>query len=309
MSGRSADGSGQMQPTQRIDIAMAQFEEEPATQALPVDEIRASAAQAVPPSYAAGGMPAAQPPKRKTWPVVVAVIAVVALIGAVIGGVVYSHKHSEALTRCRTAVSEFSDARKALLATSDDSPAIQRFIRNVLGVDDILDAVAKAATAAEGTVSDQGCATNATVIQLNLVANTLNSATDSLRESTQQIEQKAQDGVDGALSGESPKQGASDALDEAGESAGDAVDSAKSGLQSALDRAGDVLDDLRAHYDGSAVGSYLTGVLQKAVDTGQRLIDDSGIKDSKVYKAAEVTINEAIDAVNTWIDTQAAKAN
>jgi hypothetical protein len=285
---------------------MAQFEEDPPTQALPVHEIRASAAQAVPPSYVAGGVPGVpQPHKRKKWPIVVAVIAAIALIGAVIGGVVYSHKHSEALARCRTAVSEFSDARKALLATSDDSPAIQRFIRNVLGVDDILDAVAKAATAAEGTVSDEGCATNATIIQLNLVADTLDSATDSLRDSTKQIEQKAQDEVDDALGGEDLKQGVSDALDEAG----DAMDSAKSGLRSALDRAGDVLDDLRAHYDGSAVGSYLTGVLQKAVDAGQRLIDDSGIKDSKVYKAAEVTINEAIDAVNTWIDTQAAKAD
>ena len=114
--------------------------------------------------------------------------------------------------------------------------------------------------------------------------------------------------MDDALGGEDLKQGVSDALDEAGETTGDAMDSAKSGLRSALDRAGDVLDDLRAHYDGSAVGSYLTGVLQKAVDAGQRLID-SGIKDSKVYKAAEVTINEAIDAVNTWIDTQAAKAD
>lgn len=310
MSGRSADGSGQTQPTQRIDVAMAQFEENPPTQALPVHEIRASAAQAVPPSYVAGGVPGVpQPHKRKKWPIVVAVIAAIALIGAVIGGVVYSHKHSEALARCRTAVSEFSDARKALLATSDDSPAIQRFIRNVLGVDDILDAVAKAATAAEVTVSDEGCATNATIIQLNLVADTLDSATDSLRESTKQIEQKARDEVDDALGGEDLKQGASDALDEAGETTGDAVDSAKSGLRSALDRAGDVLDDLRAHYDGSAVGSYLTGVLQKAVDAGQRLIDDSGIKDSKVYKAAEMTINEAIDAVNTWIDTQAAKAD
>lgn len=310
MSGRSADGSGQTQPTQRIDVAMAQFEEDPPTQALPVHEIRASAAQAVPPSYTAGGAPGVpQPHKRKKWPIVVAVIAAIALIGAVIGGVVYSHKHSEALARCRTAVSEFSDARKALLATSDDSPAIQRFIRNVLGVDDILDAVAKAATAAEGTVSDEGCATNATIIQLNLVADTLDSATDSLRESTKQIEQKAQDEVDDALGGEDLKQGASDALDEAGETTGDAVDSAKSGLRSALDRAGDVLDDLRAHYDGSTVGAYLTSVLQKAVDAGQRLIDDSGIKDSKVYKAAEVTINEAIDAVNTWIDTQAAKAD
>lgn len=308
MSGRNTGGDGQLRPTQRIDIAMAQSEEEPATQALPVDAIRASAAQAAPPSYAAGGAPAPQPAKRKTWPVVVAVIAAIALLAAVIGGVVYSHKHSEALTRCRTAVSEFSDARKALLATSDDSPAIQRFIRNVLGVDDILDAVAKAATAAEGTVSDEGCATNATIIQLNLVANTLNSATDSLRDSTKQIEQKAKDEVDDALSGESLKQGASDALGKAGETAGGAVDSAKNGLQSALDRANDLLDDLRAHYDGSAVGSYLTGTLQKAVAAGQKLIDDSGIKDSKVYKAAEVTINEAIDAVNTWIDTQAAKA-
>ncbi len=200
MSGRSADGSGQTQPTQRIDVAMAQFEEDPPTQALPVHEIRASAAQAVPPSYVAGGVPGVpQPHKRKKWPIVVAVIAAIALIGAVIGGVVYSHKHSEALARCRTAVSEFSDARKALLATSDDSPAIQRFIRNVLGVDDILDAVAKAATAAEGTVSDEGCATNATIIQLNLVANTLDSATDSLRESTKQIEQKARDEVDDSV--------------------------------------------------------------------------------------------------------------
>lgn len=57
MSGRSADGSGQTQPTQRIDVAMAQFEEDPPTQALPVHEIRASAAQAVPPSYVAGGVP------------------------------------------------------------------------------------------------------------------------------------------------------------------------------------------------------------------------------------------------------------
>lgn len=309
MSGRNTDGDGQLHPTQHIDIAMEQFEEEPATQALPVDAIRASSAPPAPPSYAVDGAPAPQPPKRKTWPIVVSVIAVIALIGAVIGGIVYSHKHSEALARCRTAVSEFSDARKALLATSDDSPAIQRFIRNVLGVDDILDAVAKAATAAEGTVADEGCATNATIIQLNLVADTLTSATDSLRESTKQIEQKAKDEVDDALSGESLKQGASDALGKAGEAAGDAADSAKSGLQSALDRAGDVLDDVREHYDGSAVGSYLTGALQKAVDAGQRLIDDSGIKDSKVYKAAEVTINEAIDAVNTWIDTQASKAD
>lgn len=135
-------------------------------------------------------IPPQQAPHKKRWPKVAAIVAIIAIVAG-IGGMVYSHKHSEALVNCRTAVSEFSDARKELLATSDESPMMQKLIRDVLGVDDILNAVADAATAAEGTVSDQGCATNATITQLTLVANTLNSATDSLRSSIAQINAKS----------------------------------------------------------------------------------------------------------------------
>ncbi|MEE1296796.1 MAG: hypothetical protein UHD09_08215, partial [Bifidobacterium sp.] len=63
--------------------------------------------------------------------------------------------------------------------------------------DEVLDAVADAATAAEGTVSEQGCAANATITQLNLVANTLDSATASLKQSIAKIKEDPQ----GALSG------------------------------------------------------------------------------------------------------------
>lgn len=166
-------------PTQRIDM--------PTTQ-IPMQQGYA------PPSYQAPSYQQAnyQPEsgdggkRRRRWPVVVAIITVVAIVGGVVGGIIYKNKHDEAYARCQTAVSEFSEARKALLDTTSDSPALQKLVRNALGVDKILDAAADAASAAEGTVAQQGCAANATIIQLNLVANTLNSATESLRKSTAQ---------------------------------------------------------------------------------------------------------------------------
>ena len=73
-----------------------------------------------------------------------------------VGGIIYKNKHDEAYARCQTAVSEFSEARKALLDTTSDSPALQKLVRNALGVDKILDAAADAASAAEGTVHSRG---------------------------------------------------------------------------------------------------------------------------------------------------------
>ena len=72
------------------------------------------------------------------------------------------------------------------------------------------------------------------LVRLNLVANTLDSATDSLRESTKQIEQKARDEVDDALGGEDLKQGASDALDENRWIAGESSEVASSALRASL---------------------------------------------------------------------------
>lgn len=68
------------------------------------------------------------------------------------------------------------------------------------------------------------------------------------------------------------------------------------------------MDDLRAQYEDSGIGQRLADGLSRALDAGQRLVDDSGLKDTRLYKAAQVTIDEAVDAANSWIDRQAAKA-
>lgn len=300
---RTEAGDAPIGSTRRIDVGAASVEADPPTQALPVVPAPPSA----PPSYAAAGGDAprdAAPRKRRRWPIVAAIVAAVAVVGALIGGVVYGRRHAEALAGCRTAVADFSEARKALLATSDESPAIQKLIRDVLGVDDILDAVAKAATAAEGTVSDEGCAANATIIQLDLVANTLNSATDSLRASTKEINAQAARRVSDAAGGGALGEDAAGALVGGADGAADA----KRGLRDAIARAEGLVTTLKARYADSRVGSHLSGVLQNAVDAGRRLADDSGVKDTKLYQAAEATLDEAIDAVNGWIDAQAARA-
>lgn len=106
-------------PTQRIDM--------PTTQ-IPMQQGYA------PPSYQAPSYQQAnyQPEsgdggkRRRRWPVVVAIITVVAIVGGVVGGIIYKNKHDEAYARCQTAVSEFSEARKALLDTTSDSPALQK---------------------------------------------------------------------------------------------------------------------------------------------------------------------------------------
>ena len=115
---------------------------------------------------------------RKAWPIVLAVV--VALIVACGAGVcVYRNKQQEALATCRQSLAEFSSARKAVLDTSENGSELQKLIRGALGVNDIIDAFADAATSAENTVDTEGCKAEATITQLNLVAKTLDSATDS----------------------------------------------------------------------------------------------------------------------------------
>ena len=126
---------------------------------------------------------------RKAWPIVLAVV--VALIVACGAGVcVYRNKQQEALATCRQSLAEFSSARKAVLDTSENGSELQKLIRGALGVNDIIDAFADAATSAENTVDTEGCKAEATITQLNLVAKTLDSATDSLNASLKSIQEK-----------------------------------------------------------------------------------------------------------------------
>ena len=91
---------------------------------------------------------------------------------------------------CRQSLAEFSSARKAVLDTSENGSELQKLIRGALGVNDIIDAFADAATSAENTVDTEGCKAEATITQLNLVAKTLDSATDSLNASLKSIQEK-----------------------------------------------------------------------------------------------------------------------
>ena len=183
----------------------------------------------------------------------------------------------------------------------------------MLGVNDILDAFADAATSAEGTVDTEGCSASATITQLNLVSKTLNSATESLKDSLAKIQSKNRSSMSNG-SGD-----ASDDTSSGGDSSANSGDSgnatddktlgkAKTQLQESIDKAQRLLKRLSDDSNTTLTGRKLLNALSKAVDAGQKLVDDGGVKDSKYYKAAKVTLDEAITMADNWVDGQASKA-
>ena len=83
------------------------------------------------------------------------------------------------------------------------------------------------------------------------------------------------------------------------------LQSARSALEATLSEAQESLGELD-RLGGAA--SAIKPVLQAAYEKAKQLFDDSGVKDSRYYKAAAVTLQEAVDAANQWIDAQAAKS-
>lgn len=254
---------------------------------------------------------------RKAWPIVLAVV--VALIVACGAGVcVYRNKQQEALDTCRQSLAEFSSARKAVLDTSENGSELQKLIRGALGVNDIIDAFADAATSAENTVDTEGCKAEATITQLNLVAKTLDSATDSLNASLKSIQEKNAETAlqdpkadsDGAAAGQSSNNpsGQSNGASSNGTSDTKSLDESKKELQQSIDEADKLVDKLSKDDSLTLTGRKLLSALSKAADSGQKLVESSNIKDSKYYKAAKVTLDEAIDMADNWVNSQAAKA-
>ena len=264
---------------------------------------------------------------RKAWPIVLAVV--VALIVACGAGVcVYRNKQQEALATCRQSLAEFSSARKAVLDTSENGSELQKLIRGALGVNDIIDAFADAATSAENTVDTEGCKAEATITQLNLVAKTLDSATDSLNASLKSIQEKNAETAlqdpkadsDGAASGQSSNNpsgqsnGASsnstssNGTSSNGTSDTKSLDESKKELQQSIDEADKLVDKLSKDDSLTLTGRKLLSALSKAADSGQKLVESGNIKDSKYYKAAKITLDEAIDMADNWVNSQAAKA-
>ncbi|WP_432624709.1 hypothetical protein [Bifidobacterium sp.] len=253
-------------------------------------------------------------PRRRAWPIVLAVV-VACVVACGISVYVYHGRQQEALAACRQSLADFSTARKSVLDTSDNSGELQKLARDVFGVDDILDAFADAATSAENTVDVEGCKANATITQLNLVAKTLDGATDSLNTSLKNIREKkttdssqdADDDDSSKSTDDTSSEQSSDGRRKDSYGAGQLAESKKE-LQKSIDKANRLMDRLSKDDTLTLTGRKLMAALSKAMDSGRKLIENSDIKDSKYYKAAKVTLDEAIDMADNWVNSQAAKA-
>lgn len=256
--------------------------------------------------------PAPVPAKRRHWSIIIAVIAVITIVASLVGAYVYHSRHEQALSDCRNAVSEFTKVRKELLDTGGSSSQIQQLLRNMLGVSDILDAAADASSSAEQTVSAEGCAANATITQLNLVKDTVASATDSLRTSIDSLKKDASKLAAGGSSSQQDADGGSSTgkKDTGSGSTGDGTDStleqSRKELQSTIDSARTLLDQLKNSELNNTLKQLASNALNTGLKAAQNLANDQTITDSHAYETAKSTLEQAISAAKQWLESQAA---
>lgn len=256
--------------------------------------------------------PAPVPAKRRRWSIIIAVIAVITIVASLVGAYVYHSRHEQALSDCRNAVSEFTKVRKELLDTGGSSSQIQQLLRNMLGVSDILDAAADASSSAEQTVGAEGCAANATITQLNLVKDTVASATDSLRTSIDSLKKDASKLAAGGSSSRQDADGGSSTgkKDTGSGSTGDGTDSAleqsRRELQSTIDSARTLLDQLKNSELNNTLKQLASNALSTGLKAAQNLANDQTITDSHAYETAKSTLEQAISAAKQWLESQAA---
>lgn len=256
--------------------------------------------------------PAPVPAKRRRWSIIIAVIAVITIVASLVGAYVYHSRHEQALSDCRNAVSEFTKVRKELLDTGGSSSQIQQLLRNMLGVSDILDAAADASSSAEQTVRAEGCAANATITQLNLVKDTVASATDSLRTSIDSLKKDASKLAAGGSSSRQDADGSSSTgkKDTGSGSTGDGTDSAleqsRKELQSTIDSARTLLDQLENSELNNTLKQLASNALSTGLKAAQNLANDQTIMDSHAYETAKSTLEQAISAAKQWLESQAA---
>ena len=256
--------------------------------------------------------PAPVPAKRRHWSIIIAVIAVIAIVASLVGAYVYHSRHEQALSDCRNAVSEFTKVRKELLDTGGSSSQVQQLLRNMLGVSDILDAAADASSSAEQTVSAEGCAANATITQLNLVKDTVASATDSLRTSIDSIKKDASKLAAGSSSSRQDADGGSSTgkkdtgIGSTGDGTDNALEQSRKELQSTIDSARTLLDQLKNSELNNTLKQLASNALSTGLKAAQNLANDQTITDSHAYETAKSTLEQAISAAKQWLESQAA---
>ena len=146
----------------------------------------------------------------------------------------------------------------------------------------------------------------------------MDSATDSLNASLKSIQEKNAETAlqdpkadsDGAAAGQSSNNPSGQSNGASSNSTSDtkSSDESKKELQQSIDEADKLVDKLSKDDSLTLTGRKLLSALSKAADSGQKLVESSNIKDSKYYKAAKVTLDEAIDMADNWVNSQAAKA-
>lgn len=216
--------------------------------------------------------------------VLIAVIAAIIVAAIILTPIVINQqtKHADALSACQNALSDYRQSRDRLSKLTGNSD----------------DANRDPAVCSTGDSTESLTSTAAT---LSASASSFNAQAASLQRQQEQAA-KEHSNENGRTDGSS---GGSDTGFTAN---GESAAAAREALQQSLDTANALLGTVQNSIADGTAKRFVVGTLTTAIDGAQQLLNDSGIKDSKYYKAATVTLNEAIAAVNDWVDQQAAKA-
>lgn len=214
--------------------------------------------------------------------VLIAVIAAIIVAAIILTPIVINQqtKHADALSACQNALSDYRQSRNRLSKLTGNDDGTNR----------------DPAVCSTGDSTESLASTAAT---LSASASSFNAQAAALQRQQEQDTKKSQTKNDQTEGDES---NGSDS------GSNESAAEAREALQQSLDTANALLGKVQNSVADGTAKRFVVGTLTTAINGAQQLLNDSGIKDSKYYKAATVTLNEAITAVNDWIDQQAAKA-
>ena len=203
------------------------------------------------------------------WVIVAIVVALVAIIAFSAITVRSNNRHAAALADCQSALSDYGKAQKQL----------------------------KALTGNSNITRPTSCSTSYSTESLQSAADILRNATTTLNAEITALKQRDSSSSNNSQDDTNQSQNDTD------------LEQAKKALQESIDAANASLDIAQQKVGDGTVGRIIIDALHTAIDTSNDVLNNSGITDSKYYKAAKATLDEAVSAVNNWIDQQAAKAD
>lgn len=276
-------------------------DERETTQIIPTTGTSGAMPPIIPPADS-GRYPYPQPNssnKRAWWKrpegIIIAAIAVIVVIALVVTPIIINKQtqHTNALSECQSALSDYQDARARLRKIAADDTAISTEVG-----------------------SSVTCNSSDSTDELTSSASVLRDATNAFNTEAAVLEQQKKESdaqnkpQSDSDTGSNSNNNSSDDSDN-GSGANNDSDStaaAREALQDSLDAADALIDKVQTSIADGTAKKLMVGTLTTAVNGARKILNDSGIKDSKYYKAAKATLDEAIDAVNSWVDKQASKA-